>query len=78
VGNYRTELLTSERLEQVRQRLDAILKDPAYEGKWSAFLYMVTQYMAEEDAVEYEKPFLVTAFLGEMNVVIQAFQEADD
>jgi hypothetical protein len=78
VDSYLTELLTSERLEQVRERLDAILKDPAYEGKWSAFLYMVTQYMADEDAAEYEKPFFITAFLGEMNVVIQAFQEADD
>jgi hypothetical protein len=34
--------------------------------------------MADEDAAEYEKPFFITAFLGEMNVVIQAFQEADD
>ena len=78
VDSYLTELLTPARLRQLRARLDAILKDPAGEEKWLAFLYMVIQYMADEDAAGYEKHFVITAFMGEMHVVIQAFHEADD
>jgi len=75
VDSYVTELVTPERLEQLRGRLNAILKDPATEREWLAFLYMLTQYMADEDAAENEKHFLVTSFVGEMNVVIKTFQE---
>ena len=75
VDSYVTELVTPERLEQLRGRLNAILKDPATEREWLAFLYMVAQYMANEDAAENEKLFLVTSFLGEMNVVTKTFQQ---
>jgi len=78
VDSYVTELLTPERLEQLRGRLDAILKDPASEREWLAFLYMLSEYMADEHAVENAKHFLVTSFLGEMNVVIQAFREGSE
>jgi hypothetical protein len=77
VDSYITELFTSERLDQLRARLDAILKDPAYTGKWLAFLYMVAKYMADEDAAENEKHFLITSFIGEMGVAIKALQEAE-
>ena len=75
VDSYVTELVTPERLEQLRGRLNAILKDPATEREWLAFLYMLAQYMADEDAAENEKHFLVTSFVGEMNVVTKTFQE---
>ena len=75
VDSYVTELVTPERLEQLRGKLNAILKDPATEREWLAFLYMVAQYMANEDAAENEKLFLVTSFLGEMNVVTKTFQQ---
>ena len=75
VDSHITELVTPERLEQLRGRLDAILKDPATEREWLAFLYMLAQYMADEDAAENEKHFLITAFIGEMNVIIKSFQE---
>lgn len=75
LDDYITELFTPERLDQLRARLDAILKDPAYAKKWLAFLYMLTERMADKDAVEYEKRFLIQALLGEMGVAAQAFQE---
>lgn len=76
---YITELFTPERLDQLRARLDAILKDPAYNiGKWSSFLFLLAQNMAEEDAVEYEMRFLIQALIGEMAFVTKAFQEEGD
>ncbi len=75
--SYLTELFTPERLDQLRARLEAILKDPAYAGKWFPFLYMLAEYMADEDAVKNEKQFLITALAGEMRAVSTAFQEAE-
>jgi hypothetical protein len=75
VDGYLTEMMTPERLKQLRGKLSVAQRDPAYKEKWLAFLYMLGEYMADEDTVEYGKQFLVTAFLGEMHTVIQAFQE---
>lgn len=78
LGDYITKLLTPERLDQLRARLDAVLKDPAYAGKWSSFLYLLAENMADEDAVEYEMQFLIQALIGEMSFVTAAFQEDGD
>jgi hypothetical protein len=78
LGEYIANLLTPERLDQLRARLNAILKDPAYAGKWSAFLHMLAGYLMDEDAVENEKQFLIQALIGEMAFVTAAFQEEDD
>jgi hypothetical protein len=78
LGEYIADLLTPERLDQLRARLNAILKDPAYAGKWSAFLHMLAGYLMDEDAVENEKQFLIQALIGEMAFVTAAFQEEDD
>jgi hypothetical protein len=77
LDDYITELFTPKRLGQLRARLDAILRDPAYKGKWIAFISMLAQYMANEDAVENEKRFLIQSLLGEMRVVTESFQEAN-
>ena len=78
LDDYITELFTPERLDQLRARLDAVLKDPAYAGKWSSFLYLLTENMADEDAVEYEMQFLIQALIGEMAFVAAEFQEDGD
>jgi hypothetical protein len=71
VGSYITELFTPERLDQLRVRLNTILADPVYPKKWLAFLYMLAEYMAAEDAVEHEKHVLITSFIGEMGVAVK-------
>ena len=78
LGDYITELFTPERLDQLRARLNAIRKDPAYTGKWVAFLYLLEENMADKDAVEYEKRFLIQALLGEMGAAAAAFQEGNE
>lgn len=78
LDDYITELFTTERLDQLRARLDAVLKDPAYAGKWSSFLYLLAENMADEDAVEYEMQFLIQALIGEMAFVAAEFQEDGD
>ena len=78
LDDYITELFTPERLDQLRARLDAVLKDPAYAGKWSSFLYLLAENMADEDAVEYEMQFLIQALIGEMAFVAAEFQEDGD
>ena len=78
LDDYITELFTTERLDQLRARLDAVLKDPAYAGKWSSFLYLLAENMADEDAVEYEMQFLIQALIGEMQAVTAEFREDGD
>ena len=78
LDDYITELFTPERLDQLRARLDAILKDPAYMEKWAPFLFLLAQNMANEDALEYEMLFLIQALIGEMACVTKAFQEDGD
>ena len=77
LDDYLTELITPERLHRLRARLAAVLKDPAHK-KWLGFLYMLVEYMADENAVEIEMRFLIQALLGEMEVVAAEFQEADE
>ena len=75
LDDYFTKLMTPKRLEQLQGRLNVAMRDPAYK-EWLPFLYMLIQSITEEDTA-YKKHFLITSFLGEMNVVIQAFQEHD-
>jgi hypothetical protein len=78
LGDYIAELFTPERLDQLRARLDAVLKDPAYAGKWSSFVFLLAQNMAHAEAVEYEMRFLVQALIGEMAFVTAAFGEGEE
>jgi hypothetical protein len=78
LGDYIAELFTPERLDQLRARLGAVLKDPAYAGKWSSFLLLVAQNMADEDAMEYEMQFLIQALIGEMAFVAEALGEDEE
>lgn len=63
---YLTERLTLERLEQLRARLKTILDEGSYPPQYSSFIRMVSQAMADEQAVENEIGFLLRAILGEL------------
>jgi hypothetical protein len=76
VDDYITELFTPERLDQLRARLNTVLNDPDCPKEWLAFIMMLGEYMATEDAAENEKPFLIRAFFGEMRAVSAALEEA--
>jgi hypothetical protein len=72
MGAFLTEMFTPARFEQLRARLDAILNEETLPRAWLAFVLLLAQRMEEEDAAEYEKPFLLRAFLGEMRVKDEA------
>lgn len=78
VDGYITELFTPERLDQLRAQLNTVLNDPDCPGEWLAFIMMLAEYMAAEDAVENEKLFLLRAFFGEMGAVSAALEEAEE
>jgi len=64
--NYITNLFTPARLEQLWGEIDAFWKDSRYKGKWSPFLMLLRESLADKKAVEYEKGFFVYAFWGEL------------
>jgi len=66
VDQYVAELVTPERLDQMRARLDAVLRARDFEEEWFSFVLMLKQYMDEPDAAEVERHFLVSAFVGEI------------
>jgi hypothetical protein len=76
VDDYVAGLLTPERFDQLRARLDAVLKEKTFEDKWVPFVYLLAQYMAEPDAAKTERYFLVNAFLGEFQYVGKEITEA--
>ena len=77
LDEYVEGLFTAERLEQLRVRLDVLLKEKANE-KCLAFILMLVEYMKDEDAVENEKEFLIKALLGEMRAVASVSVESDE
>ncbi len=78
IDDFITELFTPVRLDQLRTRLNTILNDKDYPRKWLPFVLMLAEYMADEAAVENEKVFLISAFLGEMRAVGAALQQDND
>ena len=65
-------------LDRLRTRLNTILDSSDYERRWVAFIMMLVEYMADEEAVENEKGFLISAFFGEMRAVGAAMEEDTD
>ncbi len=78
IDDYITELFTPDRLDQLRARLNTILGSSIFTGKWLAFIMMLVEYMADEEAVENEKWFLISAFLGEIRSVSESLEEDTD
>ncbi len=75
---YITELFTPQRLEQLRERLAAIVNEKACEGEWLGFVFMLMEDMKAEDAVESQKGFLMRALFGEMRTLDDVSAESDE
>jgi hypothetical protein len=73
-----TQLFTPVRLDQLRMRLNSILNDTHLPKQWLSFVLMLREYMADEEAIENEKPFLISAFLGELRAVDAALEQDRD
>lgn len=75
---YLVERFTPERLAQLRARLQTIMDEADYPAKYASFIRMLTDYMADEKAVENEKAFLLRAFLGEMRTASTTVEESEE
>jgi hypothetical protein len=74
IDAYVTWLFTPERLEQLRKQLNKLLKERDFPEKYTAFVMMVAQRMADEEALEYEKPFLVKCLIGEIRAQVTVME----
>jgi hypothetical protein len=65
VDDYLIQLLTPERLAQMQQRLNQVIREKRLEPQWIGLASMLRDYLGEEDAAETERPFLFRALMGE-------------
>jgi len=72
LDSYLTGLFGPRRLDRLRARLDALIDEGAVPRRWAAFVLLLTQRMGDEEAVRYEKRFLVQALLGEIRAMVKA------
>ena len=77
LGEYVTELITPERLERLRDRVEILMADQAY-SKWLPFLFLLDEALAEEDVLENDLRLLVTAFTGELRAISSHLTEAEE
>jgi hypothetical protein len=75
---YLTERFTPERLGQLRAHLDTVVKGAKFSKNWLPFVLMIREHMADEEALEYEKGFLLRSFLGEMRYVSVNLEEEEE
>ncbi len=77
---YLLELFTPERLEQLRTRLQTVLAEGVHPVQYTGYVKLMTDAMAEADAVENETPFLFKALMGELQTtgVVEDDEEADE
>ena len=75
IDEYVTELFTPERLDQLRMRLNEVLQDKELPKKWIPFVVILKEYMADENAAENEKGFLIQAFMGEIRAIALPLEE---
>jgi hypothetical protein len=76
LDTYLTELFTPARLDRLRARLDALIEGAAIPKQWAPFVFLLTQRMSDEEALRYEKRFLVQALLGEISARGEAGEAA--
>jgi hypothetical protein len=75
IDDYLVQLLTPERLAQMRQRLSQVIREKRLELHWIGLAAMLRDYLGEEDAAEMERPFLFRALMGELQVASQQEEE---
>ncbi|GIK36731.1 MAG: hypothetical protein BroJett011_05640 [Chloroflexota bacterium] len=76
---YLAQRFTPARLEQLRTRLRTVLDEADYPPKYFSFVKMLADAMADEEAAENEKGFLLRALLGEIRAVsVSEDEEAEE
>lgn len=75
LDNYITKLFTRARLGQLREKMNALMKDPQYKGKWFPFIMLLKESLASKEAVEYEKRFFIFAFFSELRATAKEGSE---
>jgi len=78
LNDYVAELFTPQRLDQLRGRLNIVLREVAHEKKWLSFILMLIECMEDEDAAKNERGFLISALLGEIKAAARATVEDDE
>lgn len=76
VDDYLVQLLTPERLAQMQQRLNQVVREKRLKPHWIGLAAMLHDYLGEEDAAETERPFLFQALMGEYRIASQREEEA--
>jgi hypothetical protein len=71
IDNYVGQLFTPERLGQLRARINAGLAAAEHPRERLAFLLMLKEHMAHENAAENERGFLIRALVGEMRSIVE-------
>lgn len=66
---YIRDLFTLERLQQLRVQIDGALHEAQDDKKWLPFKVLLREYLKDEQAVESEMAFLVSALFGELGVL---------
>jgi len=76
LDDFITKLFTRARLGQLREKMNTLMKDPQYKGKWFPFILLLKEHLADKKAVEYEKRFLIYAFFGELRGIEKEVSES--
>jgi hypothetical protein len=61
-----SEIFTPEKIKQMYEKLDSILKDPGDFKRWEPFIFMIRNPLQHKDASENQKNFFICIALGEL------------
>jgi hypothetical protein len=77
VNDYLGQILTLDRIQQLRQTIKADLEDEEFPKEHFSFTMMLNSHLQDENASQTAREFLVVAFLGEMRAISAMTQEED-
>jgi hypothetical protein len=60
------EIFTPEKIKQMHEKLNSILKDPGDFKRWESFILMIRNILRHEDALQNQKSFFICITLGEL------------
>ncbi len=69
VNAHLTQILTPERMDEIRDQVEAILEAEDLPKQYYPFGMMMNNYLQDEEDPTTQRLFLITAFLGEMRAV---------
>ncbi len=76
IENFINETFTPEKIEQMVQKLNSILKDPGDLQKWVSFILMIRSTLQGDDTIESRKVILIFITLGEFDTFQYKFQKS--